>query len=475
MNSLLKCNYQNIFRRTGTISNILNKYIDFSKEDILSKKNIFSICGRIIYIRIMGKATFIKLKDFSSQIQLYLSVNSLINYKNIVLSLSLGDIIAVQGSLFLTKTKELSLNINFLELLNKIHSLYPDKWHGLKNKELCYRYRYLDLMVNKKTIDLFVVRSRLINSLRNFFLSMEYLEVETPMMQLIPGGASAKPFKTYNRSLDTDLYLRISPELYLKRLIIGGFEKIFEIGKSFRNEGISNKHHPEFTMIEFYEVYLDYIDLMNLTENLFRFLSKEINGNNYIYYMERKIDFNVKFERLKFMDALLKYNKKLDINALNDKNILISYLTDQVDGNIYDCTLHELQEKLFDLTVEKNLFDPVFIIDYPVEISPLAKRHDENPFVTERFELYIAGKEIANGFSELNNPVDQNDRFLQQIKNRNDIENIESLYDKDYIDALNYGLPPTAGEGIGIDRLVMLFTDSISIKDVILFPLMKIK
>ena len=475
MNSLLKCNYQNIFRRTGTISNILNKYIDFSKEDILSKKNIFSICGRIIYIRIMGKATFIKLKDFSSQIQLYLSVNSLINYKNIVLSLSLGDIIAVQGSLFLTKTKELSLNINFLELLNKIHSLYPDKWHGLKNKELCYRYRYLDLMVNKKTIDLFVVRSRLINSLRNFFLSMEYLEVETPMMQLIPGGASAKPFKTYNRSLDTDLYLRISPELYLKRLIIGGFEKIFEIGKSFRNEGISNKHHPEFTMIEFYEVYLDYIDLMNLTENLFRFLSKEINGNNYIYYMERKIDFNVKFERLKFMDALLKYNKKLDINALNDKNILISYLTDQVDGNIYNCTLHELQEKLFDLTVEKNLFDPVFIIDYPVEISPLAKRHDENPFVTERFELYIAGKEIANGFSELNNPVDQNDRFLQQIKNRNDIENIESLYDKDYIDALNYGLPPTAGEGIGIDRLVMLFTDSISIKDVILFPLMKIK
>lgn len=475
MNSFLKCDYENSFKRSGTILSILKKYSNMNGEEISRDNSIYFICGRIIFIRIMGRASFIKIKDFSSQIQLYLSINILEDYKNIISFLSLGDIIAVKGKLFITKTLELSLNVFYLKSLNKILALYPDKWHGLKDKELCYRYRYLDLMVNKKTMDLFLVRSKLITSLRNFFLNMEYIEVETPIMQMIPGGASAEPFKTYNRFLDSDLYLRISPELYLKKLIVGGFEKIFEIGKSFRNEGVSNKHHPEFTMLEFYETYLNYIDLMNLTEKLFKFLCKEINGNNFIYYMENKLDFSIKFERIKFIDAILKYNSSLSLFDLNDREKIILYLKDKSDEKFFNYTVHELQEKLFDLTVEKNLVNPVFIIDYPLEISPLAKKHYDNPLFTERFELYIAGKEIANGFSELNDPIDQSDRFLKQInmKNNNDIKDL--LYDKDYINALNYGLPPTAGEGIGIDRLVMLFTNAKSIKDVILFPLMKIK
>ncbi len=472
LDSKYNCHYSNDFKRNYLIKNLLNKYSTLVNLSDICK--VFSLCGRIIKKRNMGKASFLELQDFSGKIQLYVSENFFgLDYKDAISNINIGDIVGVKGKLFKTNTGELSLKINYLKILSKILNSYPDKWNGLVDKELCYRYRYIDLMVNFSTRNLFIIRSKIINKIRYFFLKKDFLEVETPMFHFIPGGASAKPFITHHNYSSLDLYLRISPELYLKRLVVGGFEKVFEIGKSFRNEGVSNKHNPEFTMIEFYEAYSNYKKMMKLTEKLFRFLSKEIIGNYIISYMGHNIDFSSSFKKISFKDAILKYNPMLDNDSFFDIYKIIDILKKQGFNSDFDMSLSDLHCKLFDLTVEKNLIDPTFVIFYPVEISPLARRCSFDDSLTERFELYICGKEIANGFSELNDPNDQSNRFIDQLKNSNN--NNDLHYDDDYINALRYGLPPTAGEGIGIDRLVMLFTDSSSIKDVIFFPIMKKK
>lgn len=473
-NVKLECIYFNKFRRTFNLDVLRLKY--FSNKLDISK--FYFVCGRIHGKRSMGKSLFLNLQDFYSVIQLYFSKEDFdnFNYDKIVSVLGLGDIIGAKGKCFITKTGEFSLRVYEVVVLSKNLELFPDKWKGLLEKELCYRKRYLDLMVNRKTRDVFVIRSKLIQSVREFFLRANYLEVETPVMQNIPGGASAKPFVTYHNYLESNLYLRVSPELYLKRLIVGGFDRIFEIGKSFRNEGISNRHNPEFTMIEFYQAYSNYKDLMILTEKLFRFLCKKLKNSLILNYQGLNIDFSVKFLKISFKDSIIKYNKDLCVNDLNNKTNLISYMSN--NGFLFskDSSLSDLQNILFEETVEKNLIYPTFVVFHPVDISPLARSCSNNSFVTERFELYVYGRELANGFSELNDPVEQSKRFESQARLKiNDSDGFNLLYDDDYINALKYGLPPTAGEGIGIDRLVMLFTDSVNIKDVLLFPLMRLK
>lgn len=459
------CAYDNTFKRSHTITELKTSY-----DDNDTNKS-YSICGRIFGKRLMGKASFLDIKDLSGTIQIFLSEKNLNNYKEIITYLNLGDIIGVNGHLFKTKTNELSLNTKDITILSKNINAFPDKRFGLADKEIRYRQRYLDLIINDETKNCFIIRSKIINEIRNFFIKKNYLEVETPIIQNITGGADAKPFETYHNYMDAKLYLRISPELYLKRLIVGGFEKVFEIGKNFRNENLSNRHHPEFTTIEFYEAYSNYKDLMALTENLFENLAKLIfNSPQFIDENNQLHDFSKKFEKLNFYDAIFKYanltekeinNKKLLLNVLNNENIIMD------DHS----PLGKYQAKIFEHFAEKKLIKPTFIIHHPVDISPLSRQCNNNKDIVERFELYINGKELANGFSELNDPLEQKRRFEEQIKNKN----LNMQYDEDYINALNYALPPTAGEGIGLDRLIMLFTKSTSIKDVIFFPLMKIK
>ncbi|HIH2762639.1 MAG TPA: lysine--tRNA ligase [Candidatus Azoamicus sp. MARI] len=459
------CMYNNTFKRSNVISDLKDDY----KKQVLNKK--YKICGRIFRKRVMGKASFLELKDISGNIQLFLSEKVLIDYKNIITYLNLGDIIGVEGCLFETQTKEISLNINELIILSKNINPFPDKRFGLSDREIRYRQRYLDLIMNDEIKNLFIIRSKIISDIRNFFIQKQYIEVETPIIQCITGGADAKPFETYHNYMDAKLYLRISPELYLKRLVVGGLEKVFEIGKNFRNENLSNRHHPEFTAIEFYEAYSNYKDLIKITENLFNTLAKSIfNSSQFIDENNHIQDFSKEFEQINFHDAIMKYTN-LTNNELNSTNLLKNILKNEnIIIDDYN-NLSKLQTKIFEHFVEKNLITPTFIMHHPVEISPLSRQCDENSNLVERFELYINGKEIANGFSELNDPEEQEKRFKEQIKNKNQ----DIKYDEDYVNALKYALPPTAGEGIGIDRLVMLFTKSTSIKDVILFPLMKIK
>lgn len=464
----LKCTYKNNFIKKHTIKNIkiifnkINKYY-FDKKQ-------FAIAGRLLRRRTMGNATFLEIQDDSDKIQLYLSKNITKNYKNIILDLNLGDIIGVKGFLFTTKSNELSLKTIYLHILAKNLKQFPDKISGLLNKDLCYRKRYLDLTTNEKTKNTFILRSKIITFIRNFFLKKNFIEVETPIMQNIPGGADAKPFITYHEYLNTNLYLRISPELYLKKLIIGGFEKIFEIGKNFRNEGMSAKHHQEFTMIEFYQTYSNYRDLISLTENLLYLIAKNIFNNTTLNYKTYNINLSKKFTQINFLDTLKIYCEDLSDKEIYNKKILLNILNKYNITTTNEESIAELQCKIFDNFVEKNLINPTFVMHHPIEISPLAKLNNINKYTVERFELYICGKEIANGFSELNDPIDQKNRFINQIKNKNDL----NLYlDKDYIEAMEFGLPPTAGEGIGLDRLIMLFTNNTSIKDVILFPFMK--
>lgn len=459
------CMYNNTFNRSNLISELKSDY----NNNILNEK--YKICGRIFKKRIMGKATFLELKDLSGTIQLFLSEKILTNYKDITNYLNLGDIIGVEGSLFETKTNELSLKIEQLIILSKNINPFPDKRFGLSDKEIRYRQRYLDLIINDETKKIFILRSKIISEIRNFFTKKNYIEVETPIMQCITGGADAKPFETYHNYLDTKLYLRISPELYLKRLIVGGLDKVFEIGKNFRNENLSNRHHPEFTTIEFYEAYSNYKYLMELTENLFNTLAKLIFNNSQFIDENNQIqDFSKEFYKINFHDAIIKYTH-LTKNEINNKEILQNILKKENINMEEHLSLAKIQTKIFEHFVEKQLIKPTFILHHPVEISPLSRQCDDNPNLVERFELYINGKELANGFSELNDPIEQENRFKEQIKDKD--QNIK--YDEDYINALKYALPPTAGEGIGIDRLIMLLTKSTSIKDVILFPLMKIK
>jgi lysyl-tRNA synthetase class 2 len=384
----------------------------------------------------------------------------------------IGDIVGVTGVLFKTKTDELSIRVREIKLLTKSLRPLPEKFHGLSDTEIKYRKRYVDLIVNEESRNVFKMRSKIIRYIRNFFEHKNFTEVETPMMQTIPGGATARPFATHHNALDMDMFLRIAPELYLKRLIVGGMDRVFEINRNFRNEGLSTRHNPEFTMIEFYEAYATYEDLMNLSEELFKGIATDVCGSNIIKYGDYEFDFSKPFTRLSVFDSILEYNKNLTANDLNEQNAkqTAEKLGIQVKEN---WGLGKIQIEIFEATVEEKLIQPTFITQYPAEVSPLARRNDNNDFITDRFELFIGGREIANGFSELNDSEDQKQRFLAQVAEKEAGDDEAMFYDGDYIEALEYGMPPTAGQGIGIDRMVMLFTNSHSIRDVLLFPHMR--
>jgi lysyl-tRNA synthetase class 2 len=424
--------------------------------------------------RVMGKASFATLQDMSGRIQLYVANDAAgAEVHEAFKHWDLGDILGARGALFKTRTGELSVRVTELKLLVKALRPLPEKFHGLTDQEQKYRQRYVDLITSAESRRIFSARSQIVQAIREFFVARGYLEVETPMMHPIPGGATARPFVTHHNALDTDLYLRIAPELYLKRLVVGGLEKVFEINRNFRNEGISTRHNPEFTMLEFYEAYRDYRYLMDLTEELLREVARKVRGDTTLEYQGSSIDLGKPFDRLTMPEAIAKYNPRYPLAELAKPEYLRVALA-PFDVEVFPTDgIGVLQLKLFEATTEDKLVQPTFIVAYPADVSPLARANDADPKVTDRFELFITGREIANGFSELNDPEDQAARFRAQVaaKEAGDAEAMH--YDADYIRALEYGLPPAAGEGVGIDRLVMLFTDSASIRDVILFPQLK--
>ena len=463
--------FPNNFRRDDFSSDLHRQYGDHSNEMLEAAPKVVNVAGRMILKRVMGKASFATIQDMNGRIQLYIANDVAgVETHDAFKHYDLGDILGAQGMLFRTRTGELSVRVTNLRLLTKSLRPLPEKFHGLADQEQRYRQRYLDLITNENSRSVFVTRSRVIQSIREFLVKHGYLEVETPMMHPIPGGAAARPFVTHHNALDMQLYLRIAPELYLKRLVIGGMERVFEINRSFRNEGISTRHNPEFTMLEFYEAYQDYTYLMDFTETMLREVAIKVLKTTKVIYQGREIDLAQPFERLTITQAIRKFHPEYTDVQLGDRSFLIKKL--EALGIAYKPTdgIGGLQLALFDETTEHLLLEPTFVVDYPAEVSPLARRNDANPTITDRFELYIAGREIANGFSELNDPEDQAARFLEQADAREAGDAEAMYYDADFIRALEYGLPPTAGEGIGIDRLVMLFTDSPSIRDVILFP-----
>ncbi len=433
-----------------------------------------SIAGRVMLRRMMGKASFATLSDVSGQIQIFVQKNRVgddvfADYKQ----QDIGDIIAVAGVLFKTQTGELSVKADSLQLLTKSLRPLPEKFHGLADQEQRYRQRYLDLIMSQDSRKTFTLRSKIVSYIRNFFIEREFLEVETPMLQVIPGGATARPFETHHNALDIDMYLRIAPELYLKRLVVGGFERVFEINRNFRNEGLSTRHNPEFTMIEFYQAYATYHDLMDLTEVLLRGIARDVVGSDSITYQDETFDFSQPFARISVRDSILQFNPTLS-GAQIDDPAAARQVAEAMDIPLKDgYGLGKVQIEIFEKTVEHRLMQPTFITEYPAEVSPLARRNDTNPFITDRFEFFVGGREIANGFSELNDAEDQAERFREQVAEKDAGDDEAMHYDADYVRALEYGMPPTAGQGIGIDRLVMLFTDAPSIRDVILFPHMK--
>jgi lysyl-tRNA synthetase class 2 len=466
--------HPNAFHRNALASNLHEAYGDKTEPELEAEPIEVKVAGRIMTRRLMGKASFVHLQDMSGKIQLYVRQDELTSETyDAFLQWDIGDIVGVEGKLFKTKTGELSVRVKHIELLTKSLRPLPDKYHGLTDLELRYRQRYLDLMMNEVTRDTFLIRTRIIDGIRQFLKDRDFLEVETPMMQVLPGGAAARPFKTHHNVLDMPLYLRIAPELYLKRLVVGGFERVFEINRNFRNEGLSTRHNPEFTMLEFYQAYANYQDLMDLTEELLRTLARDVLQTTVVNYQEHTFDFSQPFVRMTLVDSILHFNpslKKSDIDTLDNARLTAKKLEIPVkesDG------LGKVQVEIFEKTVETKLIQPTFITEYPAEVSPLARRNDENPFVTDRFEMFVGGREIANGFSELNDADDQAERFRKQAADKDAGDEEAMPYDDDYITALEYGMPPTAGEGIGIDRLVMLFTNSPSIRDVILFPHMR--
>ena len=429
-----------------------------------------AVAGRMLAKRIMGKASFVRLRDQSGDIQLFLQKNTLGEVYETFKDWDVGDLLGAEGVVFKTKTGELSVKVDTLRLLTKSLRPLPEKFHGLADQETRYRQRYVDLMINESTRAAFQLRSALVAHLREFFNRRGFLEVETPMMQPIPGGATARPFITHHHALDMPLYLRVAPELYLKRLVVGGFEKVYEINRNFRNEGLSTRHNPEFTMLEFYQAYADYHDLMDLTEELLRGMAERLLGDTLIFYQGETYDFGRPFRRLTVREAVLQFNPAIAAAELDDGESarrIAQRLGVEVKP---EHGLGRVQLDIFEQTVEHQLRDPTFITAYPTEVSPLARRNDADPTMTDRFELFIGGREIANGFSELNDPEDQAERFRQQAAAKDSGDHEAMHYDADYIRALEYGLPPTAGEGIGIDRLAMLFTDAPSIRDVLLFP-----
>ena len=478
--------FPNSFRRENYADELQQQFGELDKETLIEQDNQVSIAGRIMAKR----GPFLLLQDMTGRIQAYADKDTQKDIKARYGSLDIGDIIGVAGALHKSGKGDLYVNMSQYELLTKSLRPLPEKFHGLTDQETKYRQRYVDLITSEKTRETFVVRSKIVNGIRNFLTTRNYIEVETPMLQVIPGGATAKPFVTHHNSLDIDMNLRIAPELYLKRLVVGGFERVFEINRNFRNEGLSTRHNPEFTMLEFYQAYADYNDLMNLTEDMLRTLAEDILGTAIItnttkdaegnVLSEVKYDFGQPFDRLSMGEAILKYWPEANEAAIRDPEAHLDELKamakqlhikePEVDGiwgaGKYLC-------EIFEATAEEKLEQPTFITEYPWEVSPLARRNDNNPFITDRFEFFVGGRELANGFSELNDPEDQAERFRKQVEEKDAGDDEAMHYDEDYIRALEFGLPPTAGEGIGIDRLTMLFTDSPTIKDVILFPHMK--
>ncbi len=466
--------FPNDFQRKNLAGELQNAHGDKTKDQLEAEKPAASVAGRMLLKRVMGKASFATLQDMSGQIQIYVN-NDLtgVETHEAFKQWDLGDILGVEGTVFRTNKGELSVHATKLRLLSKALRPLPEKYHGLSDMEQKYRQRYVDLIVNPETRRTFEIRSKLVQAVREFFVAKGYLEVETPMMQPIPGGAVARPFRTHHNALDMDLFLRIAPELYLKRLVVGGLEKVFEINRNFRNEGISTRHNPEFTMLEFYEAYRDYDYLMDLTEALLREVAMKVLGTTALTYQGAAVDLGKPFDRLTMAQAIAKYNPQYHLGELSKPQCLKMALV-PFDIEVFPSDgVGMLQLKLFEATTEEKLVAPTFIVAHPLDVSPLARANDANPEVTDRFELFITGREIANGFSELNDPEDQAARFAAQVKAKEAGDEEAMYYDADYVRALEYGMPPTAGEGIGIDRLVMLFTDSPSIRDVILFPQLK--
>ncbi|MFV0664134.1 lysine--tRNA ligase [Denitromonas sp.] len=465
--------YPNDFSRENTAGKLDEMYGEKTRESLEETPVEVRVAGRVMLKRVMGKASFATIQDLSGRIQLYVSNQGVgedvhADFKH----WDIGDIVGAVGTLFKTKTGELTVNCTEIRLLSKNLRPLPEKFHGLTDQETKYRQRYLDLIMNEQSRFTFVARSRMVQSIRNYMMSHGFLEVETPMMHPIPGGASAKPFTTHHNALDMELFLRIAPELYLKRLVVGGFEKVFEVNRNFRNEGLSPRHNPEFTMMEFYEAYANYQSLMNFTEGLIRQAAREALGTEVFQYQGRELDLSKPFHRLTIVEAIRKYHPGFTLEQLTDAEWLKAKIN-AFGESVKPGGLGSLQLQLFEACAEAELWEPTFIIDYPVEVSPLARASDTNPEITERFELFIVGREIANGFSELNDPEDQAARFRAQVEAKEAGDDEAMFYDADYIRALEFGLPPTGGCGIGIDRLVMLLTDSPAIRDVILFPQMR--
>lgn len=466
--------YKNGFAPTALAVDMHKRFDERTREELEAEPVRCSIGGRIMAIRDFGKAGFLQVRDRTGILQFYVSKQDLgeeghARYK----MLDVGDIVFGEGKLFKTKTNELSLHCEKLELLSKSLQPLPEKYHGLTDVETRYRQRYVDLIMSEDTKETFRKRSRIVGEIRQFFLDLDFMEVETPMMHPVAGGAAARPFITHHNTLDVDLFLRIAPELYLKRLVVGGFERVFEINRNFRNEGISIKHNPEFTMLEFYQTYATYEDLMDLTERLFQRVADNVLGRRTLSYQGTEIQLDGRWERLSVEASILKHSGFKDVAHIRDRNTLLAYGKQAGISMDPKDTVGSLMMRIFDEEVEAKLIQPTFITHYPTDVSPLSRLNEKDPFLVDRFELFIYGREMANAFSELNDPIDQKERFQKQVDAKTAGDEEACDMDEDYVRALEYGMPPTAGEGIGIDRMVMLFTDSASIRDVILFPQMR--
>lgn len=466
--------YPNDFRRANFAGDLVSAYSGLSKEALEQKPVKVSLAGRMMLKRGKGKVSFANLQDMSGGIQIFVKRDIVGEDEYEAFKHSdIGDIYGVTGELFQTNVGELTIKVSTLELLTKSLRPLPEKFHGLTDQEQKYRQRYIDLIMNEDSRRVFKIRTQTISFIRQYLTDAGFIEVETPMMQAIPGGAVARPFITHHNALDMELFLRIAPELYLKRLVVGGIEQVFEINRNFRNEGLSTRHNPEFTMLEFYQAYANYEDLMNLTEDMVRQLAKAVVGTTSIEYQGDQFDLEKPFERMTVAEAVMKYNPDLDASKLEDTDYCRSVAEGMHIKTEQSWGAGKLLIEIFEKTAEDQLMQPTFITAYPTEVSPLSRRNDENPFVTDRFEFFVGGRELANGFSELNDPEDQAERFQHQVSEKESGDDEAMHYDADYIRALEYGMPPTAGEGIGIDRLVMLLTNAPSIRDVILFPHMR--
>jgi lysyl-tRNA synthetase class 2 len=465
--------FPNDFRRDALAADLFNAYGEKSTEALEATPVRVAVAGRMRAKRVMGKASFAKLEDSSGEIQVFLQQTALGEVYDDFKTWDVGDVVGAEGNLFRTKTGELSVRVERLVLLTKSLRPLPDKWHGIADTEMRYRRRYVDLIMNAESRKVFATRSAIVRYLRAFLDSRGFLEVETPMLHPIPGGAAARPFKTHHNALDVQMFLRIAPELYLKRLTVGGFERVYEINRNFRNEGVSTQHNPEFTMLELYQAYADYADLMELIETLFQGLADTLIGSRKLNYQGTEIDLSKPFARMSIEDIILANNPDLDPMSLRDPSYLRRVCDQMKIAHKPGDGAGKLQIEIFEKTGEHTLIQPTFAFAYPAEVSPLSRRNDQDPFLTDRWEFFVGGRELANGFSELNDAEDQAQRFKDQVTRKDAGDEEAMYYDADYVRALEYGMPPTAGLGLGVDRLVMLYTNSASIRDVLLFPHMR--